>query len=168
MGAFPIKVDVIFPETGLAHCPVPCLTSGNPCSSTQRTGLRTSSSCLLPQSLTFRMPWSSTLSRILPSFLAFTARLENHTHGIQNLLWGEFKLSNFLCSSGVMRPGWKRVHGRRVAIEGRKELIWSEMKTSVSQVVTLALLKNHRKDSGTWPLGEGGQVFLLKHCITEV
>lgn len=70
-----------------------------------------SKSCLSPLSLTFRMPWSSTLSRILPSFLAFTARLENHTHGIQNLLWGEFRLSNFLCSSGVMRPGWERATG---------------------------------------------------------
>lgn len=116
--------------------------------------MRISSSCLLPLSLTFRMPWSSTLSRILPSFLAFTARLENHTHGIQNLLWGEFKLSNFLCSSGVMRPGWKRVDGRGMAVEGRKELIWSGVKTSKSQVVTLALLKNHRKDAGTQPLGD--------------
>lgn len=51
-----------------------------------------------------------------------------------------------------MRPRWKRVDWRGMAIESRKKLIWSEMKTSKSQVVTLALLKNHRKDSGTQPL----------------
>lgn len=41
-----------------------------------------------------------------------------------------------------------------MAVEGRKELIWSGVKTSKSQVVTLALLKNHRKDAGTQPLGD--------------
>lgn len=41
-----------------------------------------------------------------------------------------------------------------MAVTGRKELIWSETKTSKSYVVALALRKNNREYSSTQLLGD--------------
>lgn len=46
----------------------------------------------------------ATSSRMRPSRLAWAARLVNHTQGIQYLLKSEWRLSNFLRSSCVMKP----------------------------------------------------------------
>lgn len=46
----------------------------------------------------------ATSSRMRPSRLAWAARLVNHTQGIQYLLKSEWRLSNFLHSSCVMKP----------------------------------------------------------------
>lgn len=46
----------------------------------------------------------ATSSWMRPSRLAWAARLVNHTQGIQYLLKSEWRLSNFLRSSCVMKP----------------------------------------------------------------